>query len=86
MAGSSSGVASFMAFHPLFTMLYWLRYPNFGKDSSTELHLERGPYGGASVSVAATSDNKSTRVKKHSHSVEEWAQALRYAAKSSMKE
>ena len=50
--------------------------------------LERGPSGGASVGVAATfnDDDKGARAKKHSHSVEEWALALRYAAKSSMKE
>ena len=51
------------------------------------MHLERGLSEGANVGVTATSDDdKGTRAKKHSHSVEEWALALRYAAKSSMKE
>ena len=61
----------------------------FGKEPSTELYSESGPSGGASVGVTATSDDDKgncDRAKKHSHSVEEWAQALRYAAKSSMKE
>ena len=69
--------------------IYCRTYPKFGKHSSTELPpLERGPSasGGASVGVTSASDDKGTRAKKHSHSVEEWALALRYAAKSSMKE
>ena len=42
--------------------------------------LEKGPSRASGVVDASPSDDKRGRVKKHSHSVDEWALALRYGS------